>query len=150
VPSPCGTVFGEDNCFVQIGNEFIAMRIAAYIRYITLHMKNLMTFMSLGFLLTLFAAISYPFDRPQIIAWSATLILAALLFTVGTVLAQMDRDSILSRMSNSTPGQVRYMALVKHMLAVGGLPIITIIATLFPAIGSYLFSWAGPILESLH
>ena len=150
VPSPCGTVFGEDNCFVQIGNEFIAMRIGAYIRYITLHMKNLMTFMSLGFLLTLLAAISYPFDRPQIIAWSATLILAALLFTVGTVLAQMDRDSILSRMSNTTPGQVRYMALVKHMLAVGGLPIITVLATLFPAIGSYLFSWAGPILESLH
>ncbi len=150
VPSPCGTDFGQDNCLVEIGNEFIAMRIGAYIRYITLQMKNLMTFMSLGFLLTLLAAISYPFDRPQIIAWSATLILAALLFTVGTVLAQMDRDSILSRMSNSTPGQVRYMAFLKHMLAVGGLPIITVLATLFPAIGKYLFSWAAPILESLH
>jgi hypothetical protein len=150
IPSPCGTVFGQDNCLVEIGNEFIAMRMAAYVRYITLHMKNLMTFMSLGFLLTLLASISYPFDRPQIIAWSATFILAALLFTVGTVLAQMDRDAILSRMSNSTPGKVRYMAFVKHMLAVGGLPIVTILATLFPAIGSYLFSWAGPIMESLH
>jgi hypothetical protein len=150
IPSPCGTVFGQDNCLVELGNEFIAMRMAAYVRYITLHMKNLMTFMSLGFLLTLLASISYPFDRPQIIAWSATLTLAALLFTVGTVLAQMDRDAILSRMSNSTPGKVRYMAFVKHMLAVGGLPIITVLATLFPAIGSYLFSWAGPIMESLH
>jgi hypothetical protein len=135
---------------VEIGNEFIAMRIAAYVRYVTLQMKNLMTFMSVGFLLTLLAAISYPFDRPQIIAWSATLTLAALLFTVGTVLAQMDRDAILSRMSNSSPGQVRYMAFLKHMLAVGGLPILTVLATLFPAIGSYLFSWAAPILESLH
>ncbi len=150
LPSPCGTVFGQDNCLVELGNEFIAMRIAAYVRYVTLQMKNLMTFMSLGFLLTLLASISYPFDRPQIIAWSATLTLAALLFTVGTVLAQMDRDGILSRMSNSTPGQVRYMAFVKHMLAVGGLPIVTVLATLFPAIGSYLFSWAAPILESLH
>jgi len=150
IPLPCGTVFGQDNCLVEIGNEFIAMRVGAYIRYITLQMKNLMTFMSVGFLLTLLAAISYPFDKPQIIAWSATLILAALLFTVGTVLAQMDRDSILSRMSNSTPGQVRYMAFLKHMLAVGGLPIVTVLATLFPAIGKYLFSWAGPILESLH
>ncbi|QNI31120.1 hypothetical protein H7849_18730 [Alloacidobacterium dinghuense] len=150
IPSPCGTVFGPDNCLVEIGNEFIAMRVGAYVRYVTLQMKNLMTFMSLGFLLTLLAAISYPFDRPQIIAWAATLTLAALLFTVGTVLAQMDRDAILSRMSNSTPGQVRYMAFVKHMLAVGGLPIVTVLATLFPAIGSYLFSWAAPILESLH
>ena len=150
VPSPCGTVFGQENCLVEIGNEFIAMRIGAYIRYVTLHMKNLMTFMSLGFLLTLLASISYPFDRPQIIAWSATLTLAGLLFTVGTVLAQMDRDAILSRMSNSTPGQVRYMAFLKHMLAVGGLPVITVLATLFPAIGSFLFSWAAPILESFH
>jgi len=150
LPSPCGTVFGQDNCLVELGNEFIAMRIAAYVRYITLQMKNLMTFMSLGFLLSLLASISYPFDRPQIIAWSATLTLAALLFTVGTALAQMDRDAILSRMSNSTPGQVRYMAFVKHMLAVGGLPIVTLLATLFPAIGSYLFSWAAPIMESLH
>ncbi len=150
VPSPCGTVLAPDNCLVEIGNEFIAMRMGAYVRYVTLQMKNLMTFMSLGFLLTLLAAISYPFDRPQIIAWSATITLAALLFTVGTVLAQMDRDAILSRMSNSTPGQVRYMAFLKHMLAVGGLPIVTVLATLFPAIGSYLFSWAGPILESLH
>jgi hypothetical protein len=150
IPPPCGTVFGQDNCLVEIGNEFIAMRIAAYVRYVTLQMKNLMTFMSLGFLITLLAAISYPFDRPQIIAWSATLILAALLFTVGTVLAQMDRDAVLSRMSNSTPGQVRYMAFLKHMLSVGGLPILTVLATLFPAIGKFLFSWAAPIVESMH
>ena len=77
---------------LEIGH--IAMRIAAYIRYITLHMKNLMTFMSLGFLLTLLAAVSYPFDKPQIIAWSATLILICLLFTVGTVLAQMGLEVI--------------------------------------------------------
>lgn len=150
VPSPCGTVFESNNCLVEHGNEFIAMRIAAYIRYITLHMKNLMTFMSLGFLLTLLAAVSYPFDKPQIIAWSATLILVCLLFTVGTVLAQMDRDAVLSRMSNTAPGQVRYMAFVKHMLAVGGLPLITIMATLFPSIGSFLFSWASPVLEALR
>ncbi|WP_158749136.1 hypothetical protein [Acidobacterium sp. S8] len=135
---------------VELGDEFIAMRIAAYIRYITLQMKNLMTFMSLGFLFMLLAAISYPFDEPQIIAWSATLLLAALLFSVGTVLAQMDRDAILSRMSNTTPGQVRYTAFLKHMAAVGGLPLVTILATLFPSIGSFLFSWATPILESLH
>lgn len=150
VPSPCDTDPDAYNCGVQIGNEFIAMRIAAYIRYITLHMKNLMTFMSLGFLLTLLATISYPFDRPGMIAWSATLVLAALLFTVGTVLAQMDRDAILSRMSNSIPGRVRYAALLKHLVAVGGLPFITVLATLYPAIGSSLFSWLGPLFEGLH
>jgi len=150
IPPPCGTAFDQNSCMVELGNEYIAMRIAAYIRYVTLQMKNLMTFMSLGFLFALLAAISYPFDRPQIIAWSSTLILAALLFTVGTVLAQMDRDAILSRLSDTAPGQVRYMAFLKHMLAVGGLPLLTVLATLFPSIGSFLFSWAAPVMESLH
>jgi hypothetical protein len=150
IPSPCGTVFDKDDCCVEIGNEFIAVRIAAYIRYITLHMKNLMTFMSLGFLFTLLAAISYPFNRPQVIAWSATLLLAALLFSVATVLAQMDRDAILSRLSNSSPGKLDYVTLLKNMATVGGLPLITLLSTLFPVIGKFLFSWAGPVFENLH
>jgi hypothetical protein len=150
VPLPCGTKFDENNCFVEIGDEFIAMRVAAYIRYITLHMKNLMMFMSLGFLFTLLAAISYPFNKPQVIAWLATLLLAALLFSVGTILAQMDRDAILSRLGNSASGKFHYAPFLKHMLAVGGLPLITLLSTLFPAIGSFLFSWAGPVLENLH
>jgi hypothetical protein len=62
----------------------------------------------------------------------------------------MDRDAILSRMSDTKPGEVRYVLFLKHMLAVGGLPLITVLATLFPAIGSFLFSWAAPVLESLR
>jgi hypothetical protein len=85
-----------------------------------------------------------------VIAWLATLLLAALLFSLGTVLAQMDRDAILSRLSNTTPGKFHYGSFLKHMLAVGGLPLITVLATLFPAIGNLLFSWAGPVLENLH
>ena len=87
---------------------------------------------------------------PQIISWCATFILAALLLTFGIVLAQMDCDAILSRMSNSKPGQIRYMTFPKQMITVGGLPLITVLATLFPAVGKFLFSWAAPILESLH
>jgi hypothetical protein len=98
----------------------------------------------------LLVAISYPFSRPQVIAWSATLLLAALLFSVATALAQMDRDAILSRLSNSAPGKLDYASLIKHMIAVGGLPLITLLSTLFPTIGSFLFSWAGPVLETLH
>lgn len=149
LPLPHGAAFDKDS-FVEIANDFIAMRVTAYIRYITLHMKNLMMFMSLGFLFALLAAISYPFNQPQLIAWMAMVLLVVLLFSIGTVLAQMDRDAVLSRLNNNSPGEFHYGAFLKHMLAVGGLPMLTILSTLFPAIGSFLFSWAGPILENLH
>ena len=71
------------DCAVEISNEFISMRIAAYVRYVTLQMRNLVTFLSAGVLLMLLAAISYPFDQPQTIAWAITLFVACLYFLLG-------------------------------------------------------------------
>jgi hypothetical protein len=58
-----------------------------------------MTFMPVGLLLFLLAALSYPFRQPESIARSLIVIVAILLFSVGKVLIQMDRDPILSCMS---------------------------------------------------
>jgi len=148
VPAPCDT--DDDACKVAIANEYIAMRFGAYVRYITLQLKNLMTFMSMGFLFLLLASVSYPFAEPQTIAWSAIGSVIALLVGVGTVLMQMDRDSILSRMSETDPGKVDKTAFLQHMLSVGGLPVLTALSALFPSIGSLLFSWLQPLLATLH
>jgi hypothetical protein len=149
VPAPCGKDV-KDNCSVGIANEYIAMRFGAYVRYVTLQLKNLMTFMSVGLLLFLLATVSYPFRQPQRIAWSLIVIVAILLFGVGKVLVQMDRDSILSRMSETPPGKVDRSALLWHMLSVGGLPAITALSALFPSVGNFFFSWLQPVLSSLH
>jgi hypothetical protein len=149
VPSPCGTVL-EDACEVAIANEFIAMRFGAYIRYVMLQLKNLMSFMSIGLLLFLLATVSYPFRQPERIAWSVLVIVVILLFGVGKVLMQMDRDSILSRMSETPAGKVDRGAFIWHMLSVGGLPVITALSAIFPAIGNFLFSWIQPLISTLH
>ena len=149
VPAPC---LGEppDPCVTAIANEYIAMRFGAYIRYITLQLKNLMTFMSIGLLFFLLATVSYPFREPRGIAWSLVVLVGILLVGVGAALMQMDRDSILSRMSETTPGKVERGAFLWHMLSVGGLPVITAVAALFPSVGNFLFSWLQPLLATLH
>lgn len=148
VPSPC-TANTSENCSVAIANEYIAMRYGAYIRYVTLQLKNLMTFMSIGLLLFLLATVSYPFRAPRAIAWSLLALVVLLLCGVGTVLLQMDRDSILSRMSE-TPEKVNRGAFLWHMLSVGGLPVVTAISALFPSVGNFLFSWLQPLLSTFH
>jgi len=149
LPIPCDAVV-QYPCEVAIANEYIAMRFGAYVRYVTLQLKNLMTFMSMGLFLLLVAAVSYPFQEPQKIAWSLIVIVVVLLFGIGTVLLQMDRDSILSRMSETPPGEVKRGAFLLHMLSVGGLPVLTALAAVFPSIGNVLFSWIQPLLTTLH
>jgi hypothetical protein len=149
VPPPCGGKNAKD-CPVAIANEYIAMRYGAYIRYVTLQLKNLMTFMSIGLLFFLLATVSYPFRGPRSIAWSLVVLVIILLFGVGTVLIQMDRDSILSRMSETPPGTVNRGAFLLHMLSVGGLPALTALSALFPSVGNFLFSWLQPLLSTLH
>jgi len=149
LPVPCGSTI-RFPCVVATGNEYIAMRFGAYVRYVTLQLKNLMTFMSMGLFLLLVAAVSYPFQEPQSIAWSLIVIVVILLFGIGTVLLQMDRDAILSRMSETPPGEVKRGAFLLHMLSVGGLPILTALAAVFPSMGNVLFSWIQPMLTALH
>jgi hypothetical protein len=148
VPSPCAT--DDAHCSVTLANEYIAMRFGAYVRYVTLQLKNIMTFMSIGLLVFLLATVSYPFRSPRGIAWSLVALVIILLFGVGTVLVQMDRDSILSRMSETPPGTVNRGALLWHMLSVGGIPVLTALSALFPTIGNFLFSWLQPLLSTLH
>jgi len=149
VPTAC-RIGSDPDCAVAIANEYIAMRFGAYVRYVTLQLKNLMTFMSVGLLLFLLATVSYAFREPQNIAWSLAIIVVILLVGVGKVLVQMDRDSILSRMSETPPGKVDRSAFIWHMLSVGGLPAITALSALFPEVGNFLFSWLQPVLSALH
>lgn len=150
IPPSCDMASAMNRCDISIANEYIAMRFGAYLRYVTLQLKNLMTFMSLGLLPLLLAAVSYPFRESESIAWCLVIVVAMLLFSVGTVLIQMDRDSLLSRMSETTPGKVDRSAFLWHMLSVGSLPVVTALSALFPSVGNFIFSWLQPLLTSFH
>jgi hypothetical protein len=63
--------------------------------------------------------------------------------------AQMDRDAILSRLSDTDPGKLD-RAFYVRLIAYGGLPFLTVLASQFPSIGSFLFSWVQPAIEALH
>jgi hypothetical protein len=151
VPAPCGfEQSGVDSCVVSRANEFIASRFAFYIRYITLHLKNLMTFMSISMLFLVLASVSYPFNCQGRLLWEVTFILLLVLIIVAMVLKQMDRDAILSRLSDTDIGKLSLGTYTLQLISVGGLPVLTVLASIFPALGKFVFSFARPFLQSLH
>jgi hypothetical protein len=61
---------------------------------------------------------------------------------------QLHRDPILSRVTGTT-GNTLDIHFYLRIVAVGALPLLTLLATHFPSIGHYLLSFLRPSLEAL-
>ena len=111
--------------------------------------ENLLVFLSVGFVLTLVSLNSYPFQSGHVLGWFMAGLLIAMGLSVGFVLASSERDMVLSRLNGTAPGKIGkdfYM----NLLSYGALPVLTVLAAQFPAIGSFLFSWVQPLLQTLR
>jgi hypothetical protein len=62
------------------------------------------------------------------------------------ILVDMERDHVLSRLRTSTPGRVDVnWEFIKRLAVYGVLPLVAVIASLFPEVGGALFGWLEPI-----
>jgi hypothetical protein len=62
------------------------------------------------------------------------------------ILVDMERDHVLSRLKSTTPGRVDInWDFVKRLAVYGVLPLLVVIASLFPEIGGTLFGWLEPL-----
>jgi hypothetical protein len=75
-------------------------------------------------------------------------VLAVISLCVTLVLAEVSKDAIISRMTRTEPGKLDKSFLV-HLATAGGLPLITVVASQFPSVSRFLFSWLEPTLTAL-
>jgi hypothetical protein len=105
-------------------------------------------FVITGFLLSMVALNCYPFQSLRFL--SSFVSVMFLMFGAGvvTVLAQADRDPVLSRITKSTPDKLSGAFFLR---AAGylGVPLITVLASQFPSLSRFLFSWIQPALETM-
>ncbi len=100
------------------------------------------------FVATTLAVSSYPFDpRP---ALSGVLLVLFVMFgaVIVFVYADMHRDSTLSHITNTNPGELGSEFWFK-IIGFGAAPLIGLITTIFPDLSGFLFSWLQPGLTSL-
>ena len=67
---------------------------------------------------------------------------------VGFVYKEMHRDSILSRLTSTTAGELGWDFWLKFVSA-GAIPVFSLLAVQFPEIGKFLFSWLAPALQAV-
>jgi hypothetical protein len=133
----------------SLAAEVVALRYLAFIRYVMLQLRNLLSFLTTGFILAAIALNSYSFTSLNLTRWSITLGFVLLTVVTTFVLLQMNRDAILSRLAEKKAGEVDGLFLFR-LISVGALPLLTVVASQFPSVGRFLFAWLQPALAALH
>jgi hypothetical protein len=133
---------------LNVLEEFVALRFVSFIRGVLGHLRHVMIFLALSFSLALISLNIYSFEPHQSLIWSFTLIFIVTGAMVVGVLVQLHRDPILSRVTG-TSGNALDLHFYLRIVAFGTVPLLTLLATHYPAIGRYLVSFVQPSLEAL-
>ena len=133
---------------VRAAEEFVSFHYIAFIQNIVARIRTMALSMVFLFVSVCFAISFYPFvPRTDITVWMV-LNLVLIGFAVAYVYASMERDEIMSYISNSRPGQLGGEFYVKLFGFLAG-PVIGILTTQFPAITDSVLGWLQPGLDAV-
>ncbi len=126
-----------------IREEWIALVYIHFVRMVLIQIRSrLLTSVALYLLLVL-SVTSYPFLNRHVLILALAVVFAILAATAVTTYAAINRDPILSRTTESQPGRLDIDFYVRAASMVG-VPLLGLIASQFPEVSSFLFSWIEP------
>jgi hypothetical protein len=124
------------------GKFFLITHIVAFLQHIFAHLQNLVGLVTVGLLLQLLAAISYPFQpRQPLMLFSWVSIMTSVVVTL-YIFVKLSSDKTLSLLTGTTPGKLNFTRdLVTRVLIHGVVPVIALLGVQFPEIVRQIFSW---------
>jgi hypothetical protein len=140
----------ESHLWMRLWEDLVATRLAVFIAYVREHLNNYLTFITASMILIMLAGASYPFHGGRLLFLVLWIALATIVVGTMTVLIQMNRDAIISRLTSTEPGKITWdRSFVSGILVHGAVPVIGLIAVRFPQIARPLFAWADPLVKIL-
>nr|MDP9120775.1 hypothetical protein [Acidobacteriota bacterium] len=135
----------HDDPDVQI---FFAIRVAAYLRYVFAQLRSaLMSALGPAFLLLL-AVSAYSFEPKGVVSLGLLVLVLGQVCLAVSVFVAMSRDTVLSLIAGTPPGQITFDSpLVSSLLTFGVIPLLGLVATQVPAAGQLLNGVLKPLLR---
>ncbi len=128
--------------------RFLALRVAAYLRFVFAHLRSCLIAALGSGLLALIAVTTYAFEPKHFVSLGGWLALAVAVVLTLWIFLQMDRNPTLSRIGGTPPGQVTFdRAFVTKLITYAGIPVLGMIATQFPEVGRLLGRVASQFLR---
>src|SRR5262249_274879 len=131
-----------------MAEEFVVLVYINFLQSVLLQMRTLVICAGGMYVFILCSITVYPFEPHPALQILEVALLAVMAAAVGFVYAEMHRDSILSRLTSTTPGELGWDFWFKFVSA-GAIPVFSLIAVQFPEISRFLFSWLEPALQAL-
>jgi len=135
--------------FTRFGGDFVALQFCRYMIYCVVGMRLTAVSISLNFMLLLFLSNSYSPQAPQVIARLLAVLFVGAGWMVAWVFARLERDPFLSRIAGSKPGELNTQFWIQ-LVTLGGLPLLGVVAHLFPAVSQFLFQWVAPGVQAMR
>ncbi len=122
--------------------EFITLPAYEFIVYVLGQMRTMLFFFSGSFVLAAVSLLAYPFSGSGLIANALVTSFLLVGATVTWVLADIDKNPILSRINGTQPGKIG-IEFIQAVVVFGLLPLVTVLAAYFPDFGRLLTSFAS-------
>jgi hypothetical protein len=143
---PCAEL-SKDAC-IQNAEEFVCLPYLGFVQNILGRIRTIIMGMLSLFVATAVALSSYPFDPRQGLSAAMIVLFAVLAAAVLYVYAQMHRDTTLSHVTNTKPGELGLDFWLKTA-SIGIAPVLGLLATVFPQVSDFIFSWLEPGIQSM-
>jgi hypothetical protein len=131
---------------IAMAEELLVVRYIALIRAVLVNVRYLMVFVAAVFVLSLVAWNSYPFQPHGFIDWCFTFLLLIISTGFVAMFAQMHRNAILSRITDTKPNELGWDFWIR-LITFGAVPVLTWLAYQFPQIGGSLYRVVQPGLQ---
>jgi hypothetical protein len=143
----------EDRCqarWYAAAEEMLALPVAFFLRTLVSRVANTLLFVVAGILMMVAAQAAYPFRPRQALlglAWAYFVV--AIVVVVG-IFVQMERSTVLSHLSSTIPGRVRWdSTFVARIVVYVIVPLLTLFAAQFPEVGRTFIDWLQPVTKAL-
>lgn len=128
--------------------DFFAIRVAAYLRYVFAQLRNSLMSALGPALLVLVAASAYTFEPKGAVSLGLLALVAAEIVVAISVFVAMNRDTVLSLIAGNRPGEVTFdWQFVSSLFTFGVVPLLGLIGTQVPAAGQLLNGWLKPLMR---
>jgi hypothetical protein len=131
-----------------LAERFVALLYLNFILSVVLRLRTLAITVGGLYIFLLLSVNSYPFEPKISLRSAAIFLLMFIVGVVGFVSAQVHRDSILSLVTQTKPGELG-VAFWVRMGSFVALPLISLLVSQFPTLNNALFSWLEPAVSAL-
>ncbi len=135
--------------YVRSCSDFVTLQFCGFIAYAVAQVKRIGSSLSLNFVLLILLFNSYSPQGPRYIGGFLITLFVVIGLVVWHVFAHMERNPILSGIAHTKPGELNSEFWVQ-LITLGGLPLLGILAHMFPSVSQFLFQWVAPSVQEMH